>query len=154
MRFTSLPPILYLKLKRIQYNFKTDKMEKYNKKYKFTEKLNLEKFCGVNSNYNLYGVIAHTGISCYGAHRSFFKVDTKWLCFDDTRVFQVEADVAINKNFGGVENNHLVAMELIYICDNEYDKLMKPITNMHNLISNCSVAYFDKRINKIDGPIR
>jgi len=113
--FTSFPPVLFLQLKRFEYDFMRDTMVKINDRYEFPETLDLDvddrKFmaadadadCSKRNTYSLHSVLVHSGGVNGGHYYAFIRPDLggQWLKFDDERVSKVPQKVAVDEQFGG-----------------------------------------------------
>ena len=112
-----LPNILILYLQRIAFNYETFLMEKINDEIAFEKELNIKKYTFEKNNkninkenydYELIGVIIHSGTAQYGHYYSVIfsqdkKNDNKWYKFNDTSVTettyeQMKKDVENNNN--------------------------------------------------------
>eukprot|EP00002_Diphylleia_rotans_P005918 TRINITY_DN1515_c0_g1_i1.p1 TRINITY_DN1515_c0_g1~~TRINITY_DN1515_c0_g1_i1.p1 ORF type:complete len:1071 (-),score=238.11 TRINITY_DN1515_c0_g1_i1:366-3578(-) len=111
VRFTKLPPVLHLQLKRFEYDPYRDAMVKVHDKFAFYQDLDLNKFVdsaeeNVSNIYSLHGVLVHAGDVHGGHYYAFLRPnqEQKWFKFDDDRVTFVEEAVAIEDNFGGEQD--------------------------------------------------
>ncbi|ORY37639.1 cysteine proteinase [Rhizoclosmatium globosum] len=91
--FTSFPPVLFMQLKRFEYDMERDSMVKINDRYEYPDELNLDAFLetkpAVPQNYWLYGVLVHSGDLSGGHYTAFLrpkKAGDRWFKFDDDRV--------------------------------------------------------------------
>ena len=82
--FTKLPPVLVITLQR----FKTQKM--YRTKVDTLITFPLNGLYISNNEYDLYGVINHSGDIENGHYTSIVKVDAKWIFFDDSKYEEVK----------------------------------------------------------------
>ncbi|KAJ3029473.1 UNVERIFIED_CONTAM: hypothetical protein HDU68_012053 [Siphonaria sp. JEL0065] len=106
--FTSLPPVLFLQLKRFEYDIEKDSMVKINDRYEYPSELNLDAFLETQpatpQNYWLYGVLVHSGDLTGGHYCAFLrpnKTADKWYKFDDDRVTPCLHREVFEDNFGG-----------------------------------------------------
>ncbi|KAJ3075107.1 hypothetical protein HDU98_009176 [Podochytrium sp. JEL0797] len=106
--FTSFPPVLFLQLKRFEYDMEKDAMVKINDRYEYPSEINLDAFLEsppvAPQNYWLYGVLVHSGDLTGGHYCSFLrpsKTENKWFKFDDDRVTPSLHKEAFEDNFGG-----------------------------------------------------
>ena len=95
-----LPNILILHLQRIAFNYETFLMQKINDEVAFEKEINIKKYTFEKNNknikkenydYELIGVIIHSGTAQYGHYYSVIfsqdkKYDNKWYKFNDTSV--------------------------------------------------------------------
>ena len=82
--FTKLPPVLVITSQR----FKTQKM--YRTKVDTLITFPLNGLYISNNEYDLYGVINHSGDIENGHYTSIVKVDAKWIFFDDSKYEEVK----------------------------------------------------------------
>jgi len=124
--FVKFPPVVFIHLKRFEFNFATEMQIKVNSRYEFYDEITLKPNIIVNlegkgdrhvfdeddtsNNYLLFAVMVHAG-SAYGGHYyAFVKATNKegkevWLKYDDERVSLVPEQQAISDNFGGRDPN-------------------------------------------------
>ncbi|AMD21987.1 HFR132Cp [Eremothecium sinecaudum] len=108
--FQSFPPVLHLQLKRFEYDFNYDQLIKINDRYEFPERIDLSPYLDPevrkmqpgNLNYNLHGVLVHTGDISTGHYYAMIKpgMEDKWYRFDDDKVWQVTKKQVFEQNFG------------------------------------------------------
>lgn len=55
-KFTSMPPVLHIQLRRFKYDHITNTVSKNNKRFQFYPKLDLTKYC-VDAEYTLHSVL-------------------------------------------------------------------------------------------------
>ena len=110
-KFKKIPNILFIQLKRFQYDPNTFSFIKNNKGISFKEELDLSDYLDNNINkpikeeYVIYCIIVHSGNSQYGHYFCYIK-DFKNNCyikFNDTNVYRAEKKEVFNHNFGGEE---------------------------------------------------
>ena len=122
-KFKKIPNILFIQLKRFQYNPNTFTFIKNNKGISFKEEINLTNYMDINNNktkskkkfktneiYSLYCVIVHSG-SLQSGHYYCFVKDFKNDCyikFNDTSVKRAEKKEVFNHNFGGEEIEYTI----------------------------------------------
>ncbi|TPX74778.1 hypothetical protein CcCBS67573_g03936 [Chytriomyces confervae] len=112
--FTFLPPVLFLQLKRFEFDMEHGRMVKINDRYEYAEEINLDDFLEQKpvtpQNYWLYGVLVHSGDLTGGHYTSFLRPqkDGKWFKFDDERVTPCLRSEVFEDNFGG---ESLVALQ-------------------------------------------
>lgn len=124
--FKKFPPVLFIHLKRFEFNFATEMQIKVNSRYEFYDEISMKpgimltpdgqgsRHCldpdDTENNYLLFAVMVHAG-SAYGGHYyAFLKSISKegktvWLKYDDERVSIVKEQQAISDNFGGRDPN-------------------------------------------------
>ncbi|KAI8618550.1 cysteine proteinase [Chytriomyces sp. MP71] len=150
--FTSLPPVLFLQLKRFEYDMERDRMVKINDRYEYAEEINLDQFLEQKpvtpQNYWLYGVLVHSGDLTGGHYCAFLRPEKneKWFKFDDDRVTPCLKREVFEDNFGGEpllartsqQANVTVpragkrftnAYMLIYIRNEDTESIFAPISN-------------------------
>lgn len=139
--FDSFPPVLHLHLMRFQYDPITDCSVKFNDRFEFYEKINLDEFVKGEdnpANYTLHAVLVHSGDN-HGGHYVVFinpRGDGKWCKFDDDVVSRCSKEEAIHNNFGGHgdEDVNLTikhctnAYMLVYIRDSELKTVLQDVT--------------------------
>jgi len=108
VEFIEFPPILHLHLRRFEYDFETDMMEKINSKFEFPPEIDLSEFLAPDADrskppvYELVGVLVHWGTVAAGHYYAFLRTGTsQWYKFDDDSVSKEEASTAIEDNYGG-----------------------------------------------------
>jgi ubiquitin C-terminal hydrolase len=106
-RFKALPETLTLVLKRFEYDQNTFQRIKLNNLFEFPLNLDLQPWtidCNDSCNYELKGVVVHSGSAEYGHYYSHIHHDKKWFEFNDKRV----REIFVNQNllreewFGGM----------------------------------------------------
>lgn len=148
--FKKLPRVLVLVLKRFEYDYDTMQKNKINDYCEFPLELNMEKYTqeylmknnnekhndeGENPDtlnnvlnneyqYDLTGVIIHTGTTERGHYYSFTKKDnSQWLEFNDTNVSPFNIEDLEDEAFGGSQyyfNNKTGKNELVEKSTNAY----------------------------------
>jgi ubiquitin carboxyl-terminal hydrolase 7 len=121
--FASFPPILHLHLLRFQYDPMTNNSVKFNDRFEFNEKINLDKYLekpeDTPANYVLHAVLVHSGDN-HGGHYVVFinpRGDGNWCKFDDDVVSAVPKTAAIDQNYGGTEDDFMLNVRN---CTNAY----------------------------------
>jgi len=139
--FASFPPVLHLHLMRFQYDPVTDCSIKFNDRFEFYEKLNLESYIqgpeSVPATYTLHAVLVHSGDN-HGGHYVVFinpKGDGRWCKFDDDVVSRCTKQEAIDYNFGGADEEGSLnikqctnAYMLVYIRDSGLRSVLQDTT--------------------------
>ncbi|XP_030755284.1 ubiquitin carboxyl-terminal hydrolase 7 isoform X3 [Sitophilus oryzae] len=142
--FSSFPPVLHLHLMRFQYDPVTDSSVKFNDKFEFYEKIQLDEFLQEKdqndpANYTLHAVLVHSGDN-HGGHYVVFinpRGDGKWCKFDDDVVSRCTKGEAIEHNYGGHDEDlnmmnvkHCTnAYMLVYIRDSELPNVLQEVTD-------------------------
>ncbi|CCH60493.1 hypothetical protein TBLA_0C07020 [Henningerozyma blattae CBS 6284] len=108
--FESFPEVLHLQLKRFEYDFNYDQLVKVNDRFEFPETIDLSPYMDKEvlkkqkgpNNYNLHGVLVHTGDISTGHYYAMIKptTDDKWYRFDDEKVWRVTKKQVFDENFG------------------------------------------------------
>ncbi|KAL6928829.1 hypothetical protein ACO0SA_002159 [Hanseniaspora valbyensis] len=101
--FKKLPTILFIQLKRFEYNFALDKLAKINDCYEFSDTLDLTKYLELPTGdeiYKLHGVLVHSGDLDTGHYYAILKPKDTWMCFDDDKVWRVGEEEVFEENFG------------------------------------------------------
>lgn len=121
--FASFPPVLHLHLLRFQYDPMTNNSVKFNDRFEFGEKINLDKYLekpeDTPANYILHAVLVHSGDN-HGGHYVVFinpRGDGNWCKFDDDVVSSVPKTAAIDQNYGGSEDDYMLNVRN---CTNAY----------------------------------
>lgn len=113
--FQRFPPILHLQLKRFEYDFMIDDLQKINDFYQFPDHIDLSPYLDEdlpdsekqeNWNYKLHGVLVHQGSISNGHYYAMIKPlshENNWLRFEDDKVWKVTKYQAFDENFGANE---------------------------------------------------
>ncbi|CAB9516840.1 Probable ubiquitin carboxyl-terminal hydrolase FAF [Seminavis robusta] len=111
LRVQGLPSILQMHLKRFNYDWQTDQMDKVNKKCTFPESLDLTSLCADIQDeekpaaiYSLQSVVVHAGEYGSGHYYSYVRPDIQsddWYRFNDHVVTKVSFDEVIADAYGG-----------------------------------------------------
>jgi len=139
--FASFPPVLHLHLMRFQYDPITDCSVKFNDRFEFYEKINLESYLQASeptrADYTLHAVLVHSGDN-HGGHYVVFinpKGDGKWCKFDDDVVSRCTKQEAIDHNYGGHDDDMNMTVKhctnaymLVYIRDSELKNVLQEVT--------------------------
>ena len=111
-----LPNILIIHLQRNKFNYETFQLEKINSRIEFETKINIKNYTidknnknknDENYEYNLIGVIVHSGTAQYGHYYSFInskiKNENPWIKFNDMDVTE-NINLNFEKDmFGGIK---------------------------------------------------
>lgn len=139
--FESFPPVLHLQLKRFEYDFMIDDLQKINDFYQYPDQIDLSPYLdedlpqevkNENWNYKLHGVLVHQGSISNGHYYAMIKTkanDDHWLRFEDDKVWKVTKSQVFEENFGANE-----------LSQEEFFKLSKYEQN-ENLIRRSTSAY-------------
>lgn len=139
--FESFPPVLHLHLMRFHYDPITDCCVKYNERFEFYEKINLDPYLrspsSTAADYTLHAVLVHSGDN-HGGHYVVYinpKGDGKWCKFDDDVVSRCTKQEAIDYNYGGQDDElnmtarHCTnAYMLVYIRDSDLSTVLQDVT--------------------------
>lgn len=139
--FASFPPVLHLHLLRFQYDPMTNNSVKFNDRFEFHEKINLDKYLekpeDTPANYILHAVLVHSGDN-HGGHYVVFinpKGDGNWCKFDDDVVSSVPKTAAIDQNYGGTEDDFMLnvrnctnAYMLVYVRESAMKTILQEVT--------------------------
>lgn len=107
--FESFPPVLYLQLKRFEYNFEYDQLVKINDRYEFFDSIDLKPYLDKSANnydedweYELHHVLVHQGDVSVGHYYAMIKPtpNGSWYRFDDDKVWKVTNHEVFEENFG------------------------------------------------------
>ncbi|XP_046819841.1 ubiquitin carboxyl-terminal hydrolase 7 isoform X2 [Vespa crabro] len=140
--FSSFPPVLHLHLMRFQYDPVTDCSVKFNDRFEFYEKINLDKYlqnkdpARGSADYTLHAVLVHSGDN-HGGHYVVFinpSGDGKWCKFDDDVVSRCTKQEAIEHNYGGQDEDMSMAVKhctnaymLVYIRNSELENVLQEV---------------------------
>ncbi|KAK3929340.1 Ubiquitin carboxyl-terminal hydrolase 7 [Frankliniella fusca] len=139
--FASFPPVLHLHLMRFQYDPITDSSVKFNDRFEFYEKINLDKYLqqpeSTSAEYILHAVLVHSGDN-HGGHYVVFinpRGDGKWCKFDDDVVSRCTKQEAIDHNYGGHDEDMNMTVKhctnaymLVYIRSSELHNVLQEVT--------------------------
>lgn len=153
--FKKLPPVLIFQLKRFEYNFLTNNMEKVNDEFKFYETLDMSGYvkesnrCQEEDLYELHSVVDHSGNLNNGHYFCYIKNydannNLNWEKFNDEIVNKCTSSEAIDENYGGErigwrfnqsnseidsywsKNSEVSAYILVYIRKSQIKKIICP----------------------------
>ncbi|OHT02867.1 hypothetical protein TRFO_06908 [Tritrichomonas foetus] len=113
LEFMEFPRVLYLHLKRFEIDPILNRSIKINSSFQFYNQINLSKYLAkdadptLSAEYELFGVLVHSGSSLSGHYYAFLRptVEEQWFEFNDSSVYTVDSKTAIENNFGG-ENHY------------------------------------------------
>lgn len=139
--FASFPPVLHLHLLRFQYDPMTNNSVKFNDRFEFQEKINLDKYLEkpepTPAVYILHAVLVHSGDN-HGGHYVVFinpRGDGSWCKFDDDVVSSVPKTAAIDQNYGGTDDDFMLnvrnctnAYMLVYVRESAMKTILQDIT--------------------------
>jgi ubiquitin carboxyl-terminal hydrolase 7 len=138
VKFVAFPPVLHLHLMRFQYDPITDNSVKFNDRFEFYDKIDLDQFLDqkqeTTARYTLHAVLVHSGDN-HGGHYVVFinpNGDGKWCKFDDDVVSRCTKEEAIEQNYGGDEYELNIkhssnAYMLVYIRDSELPNVLQKV---------------------------
>lgn len=104
----SLPPYLFVQLKRFDYSIETQTRIKIDQRYEFEFEFDFKDYVNFSgeTRFKLIGVILHQGDVDVGHYISYTKVeDNKWLCLNDTSVTIVSDNIMMNNTYGNPEGS-------------------------------------------------
>jgi ubiquitin carboxyl-terminal hydrolase 7 len=166
--FESFPRVLYVQLKRFEYDIQQDAMVKINDRHEFPFEIDLDEFLDASANrsqpwiYKLHGVFVDSGDLRGGHYWALIKPDreARWLKFDDDMVTLVTDKEVSEENYGGetlkgmppdLQHNEVSAMKsstnaymLVYIRESAIDEVLAPLTvdDTPAHLSMCSIFCF------------
>lgn len=111
IKFSNLPRIFLIQLKRFEYNISYNEMEKINDKFKYYSEIDVGRYSknpkNVCTKYHCYTVINHCGSINSGHYYAFIKNKYKqWYKFNDENVDRVYDYEVFDNNFGGETLNY------------------------------------------------
>ena len=115
----NIPNILIIHLQRISFSYETFNMVKINSQIKFDKVLNIKEYTVDKKNkddsiyyeYELQGIIIHSGTAQYGHYYSIISNEEKgglgnWLKFNDSIASKVKYDEILGEAFGNNYDNN------------------------------------------------
>ncbi|KAK8893329.1 hypothetical protein M9Y10_021746 [Tritrichomonas musculus] len=151
VEFVQFPHVLYLHLRRFEYDPDTQNMKKINSRFEFPETIDLSQFMSKDADpdecqiFDLFGVLVHSGGSYSGHYFAFLRPsgnEDRWYSFNDSTVNEVTKEEAIEANYGGFSsfnsmsslNNYsfeksFSAYMLIYIRRSCIDKFYEEVSD-------------------------
>jgi len=122
----NLPPTLIFNLKRFEYNMQVFERYKLNDHFEFPMEIDLSPWVSEeakrgNTQYELKGVLVHSGSAAAGHYYSFIKKDGKWIEFNDTTVkeFIPNEETLVKQWFGNKKKEHEVESNGLSIMFNQ-----------------------------------
>ena len=111
VKFTSLPKVFLIQLKRFEYNVKYKEMEKINDKFKYYPIIDLspytKKTISTCKLYHCYSVVVHSGNINLGHYYAYIKNRNKsWYKFNDENVDTAYDYEVFDNNYGGDSLNY------------------------------------------------
>ena len=144
LRFKSFPPVLFLQLKRFDYDFDLDRVVKLGSKLEYPVQLNLIQFLHAEEQVNdhdtayvLQSVLVYMGNGSAGHFVVYSNpaCDGQWFRFDDSFVRQATLQEATEDNYGkgngtisSVWDESTLAYTLVYIQKSRMEEILKEIT--------------------------
>ena len=138
LKIKNLPNILFISLKRFDYDYRIMKKFKLNNYFEFPFKLDMSEYLinsnnndnnenNTNENNNLYeltGITIHYGVSDYGHYYDIIKAENnKWYIFNDTNIKEFPEKDIPKEAFGEREANNDLDEEMTEkACINQKDK--------------------------------
>ena len=108
LKFSKLPYILALQLKRFDLDCNTLQRKKINDRVSFPHVLNMNKFMNEKdyNDYELFSIMIHSGSALGGHYYAYIKSveSQKWFNFNDSVVKEIEVN-DIENVFGGIVGN-------------------------------------------------
>lgn len=106
VRFSKLPSVLQIQLKRFEYNTNRGMMTKVNERFEFYLDIDMSKYVVNNdesNTYRLFSIMVHSGTLGKGHYSSFISpsLDNNWYQFNDATVDKALSKQAIEANWGG-----------------------------------------------------
>lgn len=153
--FESFPPVLHLHLKRFEYDLNLLTMMKVNDRHVFPMEFDASPYLSKDAdrseswNYELHGVLVHSGGLDAGHYYAFLKPtkDGHWYRFDDDRVNRATEKEVLEENYGGEyettngsagvrqpftrtysNKRSMNAYMLVYVRKSRVDDVLLPIT--------------------------
>lgn len=124
IEFLQFPPVLYIHLRRFEYDPQRQDMIKINSRFAYNESIDLSQFMADDTAdpddqiFDLFGVLVHHGGTYSGHYYAYLRTmadDDTWFMFNDSSVHEVPKEKAIETNFGGIDSsNSLMTMERSY----------------------------------------
>ena len=162
-----IPNILIIHLQRIAFSYETFNMEKINSVITFEQNLNIKKYTINKDNnnipseyfdYELHGVLIHSGTAQYGHYYSIISRDKdvkseNWCKFNDTVVSESNFDKIDTEGFGSQAEHDYGSSAYMLI----YQKKIKKAVIINNKEINEAVKKIldentDKNLEKIELP--
>ena len=111
VKFSNLPRIFLIQLKRFEYNISYNEMEKINDKFKYYSVIDVGRFSKTPNNfctkYHCFTVINHSGSINSGHYYAFIRNKYKqWYKFNDENVDRAYDYEVFDNNFGGDTLNY------------------------------------------------
>ena len=135
----TLPPVLFLHLRRFDFDMVSLRNYKVNDRCEFYDTIDLDKYVlkdGENpynksTKYQLHGVLVHTGSISAGHYYAFFRPtpENKWYKFNDSMVTRVPPKTAIDKTWGEKSeySREPNAYMLVYIRDTDVNDVLSEV---------------------------
>lgn len=150
LKFTQLPPVLLLHLRRFEYDFNLDRNVKITTRHELQESINLRDYVkgdtGEDLDYELFGILTHQGTTAGAGHYiTFIRPEMKkWYKFNDEYVSQVSLDYVKKYAEGGTvqklkvdsktreikyaeSSSNSTAYMLVYIQKSKVKEILRPI---------------------------
>ena len=137
-KFIKIPKVLFLHLKRTEYNFKNRKTNSY---FSYPSVLDISRYLDTknqqneSTSYELFAVTVHHGSSATDGHYFTYirtSRNNEWYKFNDSLVIRSSENYAINNNFGGENYNGSLkvysAYMLTYIQQSQIDYIFQDVS--------------------------
>ena len=130
LKFISFPSVLMLQLKRFEFDYQKNQMNKIYDKFEYYNEIDLNNYIEstngeipTDEEFTLHSVVVHSGNAFAGHYYTYIKpgLDDKWLLFNDEIVKPAEIKEVFNYQFGGVTTNYQSryggVVEQAYLCE-------------------------------------
>jgi len=155
VRIKSIPEVLVLQLKRFEYNYENGTRNKLYDRFEFPESINCQSLMfdsSIEANYELTGIVLHSGNSLQGHYTSLVKTESCWIDYNDMRAEIIPQYQDLS--FGGKTEEYLPSAYLLFYQrkDREIRKIMidEGVMSMHTqeniYLANIGFSFSDEFI--------